>query len=269
MLYTFQNLDKHLTELGFPEAIESSFRIDFDANKFKKAVSEGTIQFRIDGIYLIHNGKEWKGYMYMPKYKVKTYNSMPRFHLTRCEKIEELFTGGHGHLFKWSNNKLNDIEDRDTSEFHPDEKLQLCKFCSSLISTIKNTEDFFDTLDLETPDIVDVEVDIFGYTFDWNKRSRNFRKEKDYTCEKCEIKISEPIDRRFIHVHHKDGNKIHNDTINLESLCVLCHANKDSTHQANFGSYRMQSDIKAFIQKYRNRLNELGNPYLESLQDII
>lgn len=266
MLYSFSNLSQKLTELGYPEATESGFRsirVDFNAETFKKAVREGKIRFSDDGIYLTYEGKEWKGYMYMPTYYVKRYGSFPRFHLTRCDTIENLFSGGFGSLYKWSNNKLNDIIDRENNQLHKDQKLQLCNHCQEKINDIIDTEDFFETLETEeVPEIVDVEVDIFGYTLNWEKISRAYRKEKEYTCEKCGIKIENSYDKRFIHTHHKNGNKLINRKDNLECLCVLCHANTDERHEQNFDKKRMQSEVKTFVDKYRQQLKEIGNEYI-------
>jgi hypothetical protein len=266
MLYAFSKLSQKLTQLGYPEATESGFRsirVDFNAETFKKAVRDGKIKFSEDGIYLTYEGKEWKGYMYMPTYRIAKYNSMPRFHLTRCEKIEDLFSSGYGSLYKWSNNKFNDITDRDTYKVYKDEKLQLCHHCQEAIYGIIDTEDFFETLETEeVHEIVDVEVDIFGYTLNWEKISRAYRKDKDYTCEKCGIKIENSYDKRFIHTHHKNGNKLINRKDNLECLCVLCHANSDERHEQNFDKKRMQPELKTFIEKYRQQLTEIGNEYI-------
>ena len=49
MLYTFENLAARLTELGYPEATESGFRvIRRDLTQEEQA---GNIDFRDDGIY--------------------------------------------------------------------------------------------------------------------------------------------------------------------------------------------------------------------------
>lgn len=265
MLYKFSNLSQRISQLGYPEVTESGFksiRVDFNAEKLKQAVREGKVRFGSDGIYLTHEGREWKGYMYMPTYRISRYGSMPRFHLTRCGKIEDLFVGGYGHYYKWSNNELNDITDRDTREVYKNQKLQLCSHCQSSIIGIRDTEDFFKTLETQGEKEINVEVDIFGYTLDWQNISRAYRREKKYTCENCGIKMEEPQDRRFIHVHHKDGNKVHNNPNNLECLCILCHANKDAIHEHNFERKRMQKVINTFVKKYRGRLSDLGNKYL-------
>lgn len=266
MLYTFTKLKQKLNQLGYPEVKESGFRsirIDFNAESFKKAVKDGKIRFSEDGIYLTHEGKEWKGYMYMPTYRIEKYNSMPKFHLTKCDKIQELFSSGYGSYYKWSNNQVNDITDRDTHKVYKNQKLQLCNHCQCSIIDIQDTDDFFKTLDTEEEqDIVDIEVDIFGYPLNWQKISKEYRKERNFTCEKCGIKIENSYDKRFIHVHHKNGNKLNNRKDNLECLCVLCHANTDKTHEQNFDKRRMQKEISSFVDKYKQKLKELKNKYI-------
>jgi hypothetical protein len=263
-LYKFEKLEKQLTEWGFPvintQSRFQAIRVDFDAHTFKEAVRNGKIQFGTDGIYLSHEGREWKGYMYMPKYKVKLYGDMPRFHLKRCEKIEELFTMGYGKLYEWSNNELNDITDRYTREVYKNQTLKLCKHCRNLIIgvNIKNTEDFFNTLDTEQHK----ETDINGYVIKWTKISNQYRENKNYTCESCGIKPKNSIDKRYWHVHHKDGNKMNNKESNLECLCVLCHSHKDLHHEANFNKTRMQRELESFVKAYKEELENLNNLYI-------
>ena len=271
-LYKFGNLDAKLTEWGFP-AISGksgfqSIRVDFNAQKFQQAVREGKIRFGEDGIYLTYEGREWKGYMYMPTYLVSKYKSMPRFHLTKCEKIQELFSGGHGHLYKWSNNKLNDIKDRETLEVYKNQKLQLCSHCRATIVGIMNTEDFFDTLETDDSENTSVEIDIFGYDKNWQKISRAYRKRNDYTCESCGIKPKNNFDKRFWQTHHRNGDKTNNNPSNLECLCVLCHSSKDNTHEENFDKPRMKREVDSFVKQYREELKSVGNPYLRQYENV-
>jgi len=269
-LYGFEDLDEQLTKLGFPvidgKSGFQSIRIDFNALNFQKAVREGKIQFRADGIYLIHEGREWKGYMYMPTYRVSQYG-LPKFHLTRCERIQELFSSGYGQLYKWSNNKLNDITERGTSKVYKDQKLSLCAYCRSSIVGVTNTEDFFETLETEADENVNVEVDIFGYDRNWQKISREYRKIKNFTCEKCGIKPVKDFDKRFWHTHHKDGDKTNNKQSNLECLCLLCHSHKDQTHEENFDKASTKRQLDSFVKQYRKELTQMNNPYLKQYEN--
>lgn len=264
MLYNFENLSAFLTQLGFPEATDSGFRvIRRDLTQEEQA---GNIEFRTDGVYLTVDGQEFKGYMYLKYPDVDRYGN-PKFHITDCITIRDQRGSGRfdGRYF-WHNSNTVNIEDRENGRVHENINLVLCNNCrrQSAITQYTDTVGFFSVLDQQEQDEInqEYEIDIFGYTLDWQKISKEFRKEKDYTCENCNIKITIPPDRRFIHVHHKNGNKLNNRRNNLECLCILCHAHKDSTHEHNFERRRMQADIKAFVTKYSGTLSELGNTYL-------
>ncbi len=267
MLYTFENLAARLTQLGFPEATESGFRvIRRDLTQEEQA---GNVQFREDGIYLTIDGREYKGYMYL-KYPNVNRFGLPKFHITNCQTvIEQRQSGRFDGRYFWHNSNTVTIEDRTNGQVHENINLNLCNFCrhQSDISEYSDTQGFFSLLDQQEQEDInqEYEVDIFGYTLDWQQISKEFRKEKEYTCENCKIAIDIPADRRFIHVHHKSGNKLNNRRNNLECLCVLCHAHKDATHEHNFERRRMQADIKAFIEKYKDKLNELGNEFIDEV----
>lgn len=266
MLYAFSNLAQRLSQLGYPEPTESGFRvIRRDLTQEEQA---GNIDFREDGIYLTIDEQEYKGYMYL-KYPDVSRFGFPKFHITNCQTvIGQRNRGQFDGRYFWHNSNTVTIEDRTNGQVYENINLDLCSFCrsQSSITDYSDTQVFFSLLDQQAQEDIsqDVEVDIFGYTLDWQQISREFRKEKEYTCESCGIKVDEPSDRRFIHVHHKSGNKLNNRRNNLECVCVLCHANKDATHEQNFEGRRMQAEIRAFTEKYREQLEELGNEYLDN-----
>ena len=241
MLYTFNKLADKLTQLGYPEATESGFRvIKRDLTQEEKA---GNVDFRHDGVYLKVDGQEYKGYMYL-KYADISRFGLPKFHITTCQTIlEQRASGRFDGRYFWHNSNTVSIENRANGKIHENVNLGLCNYCrnQSSISEYLNTEGFFNLLDKQEQEDInkEYEVDIFGYTTDWQKISREYRLEKDYTCEQCGIIIEIPGDRRYLHVHHKNGNKLINKRSNLECLCVLCHSHKDKTHEHNFERKRM------------------------------
>ena len=261
MLYQFEKLARRMDEWGFPE-LESGSGFRSIRTDFKQAFDAGKIEFRDDGIYLLHDGQEWKGYMYMPTYRVQWYSQVSRFHLKRCSVIDDFISGGMFRTYyQWSNNKTNDIEDRDTNETHSEQTLQLCSRCrEEIFDNIEDTEDFFDTLETEEVEETSKEVDIFGYDREWQRISRAYRKKMNYTCEECGIEIPDRTGYRYLHTHHISGDKTNNRESNLECLCVLCHAYKDIRHEENFDRKRMKNEIRAFINKYRDKLG--GNAFL-------
>jgi len=270
MLYTFTNLAQKLTELGYPDSTESGFRIiKRDLTQEERA---GNLDFREDGIYLTIDGKEYKGYMYIKQPFIVNYgNKFPKFHITNCNTIQEQRQKGKfDNRYYWHNSNVVDLTDTQTGDEFKEVTLELCSFCRNQGGFLgyHDTEGFFNLLDKDEQEEINeqVEVDIYGYTSDWQQRSRQYRQEQEFTCESCNIKIINPADRRFIHVHHKSGNKLNNRKSNLECLCVLCHSFKDQTHIENFEKKRMKAELNAFIEKYQKVLKEVGNPFIGSRQ---
>ncbi|TWO34722.1 hypothetical protein E1J38_002360 [Seonamhaeicola sediminis] len=278
MLYQFSKLNSKLDSLGFPK-IEggSGFQLIKGVN-FEEAFRAGDISFETNGIYLEYEGKKYRGYMFIDLYYVN-YNGQPtkypKFHLVKCKTIQDFIDRGRfNQRYIWSNADMNDITDKQSRTVHKDVVLDLCHNCSEKLLTsdtlfeegiheyINDTHDFHDLLDKSETEGEQIEVDIFGYVKGKERISKAYRAKMNYTCENCGIKSKGGMDKRWWHTHHIDGDKTHNDESNLECLCVLCHANKDSRHQENFAVNRMKIEIEHFIKKYRKNLQELGNPYL-------
>ena len=55
------------------------------------------------------------------------------------------------------------------------------------------------------------------------KKIRLLKLSKDPLCERH---LAQGRDEAATLVHHKDGNELHNEEENLESLCVPCHGGK-------------------------------------------
>lgn len=264
MLYSFSNLSKYLTENGYPESNSSGFRvIKRDLTREENA---GNIDFRDDGVYLTIDGQEYKGYMYLKYPNIGKYG-LPKFHITKCRTIKQQRANNrfNGRYF-WHNSNTVTIEDRSTGEVEEDVTLDLCWNCSQQALGVNygDTEGFFDTLEKgEIQNFEDeIKVDIFGYPLNWEKISREYRKMKNYACENCGISILDPMGRRFIHTHHRNGNKLDNRKDNLECLCVLCHSSTDERHQHNFERRRMKKEVNSFIEKYRKELEDVNNEYI-------
>ena len=269
MLYKFQNLRRLLDDLGFPN-IDGGTPYKAIRADFESAFKKGLVTFDSEGIMLEHKGKKYRGYMYIKEAYV-TFNGgpekFPKFHLAKCSVIQEFIDEGKfEQRYEWSNHQMNDITDKQSRRIYREKILDLCTLCRRQIEeSIETTDEFFQTLDKGTREETSLEIDIFGYTRDWPKISRAYRKKLNYTCESCLLQIENKFDQRYLHTHHRNGDKTMNADNNLECLCVLCHCYKDSVHEKNFERRRMKSELTVFVNKYRDRLIQLNNPFLTQL----
>ena len=270
MLYKFTKLADRLTQLGFSEANQRGIQvITRDLSQEERAER---LDFKDDGIYLNVDGQEYKGYMYL-KFKVQIAQyGLPKFHITNCSKVrEERAANRFNGKYFWCNSNLVSIEDRPSGKIFNDQVLDLCNYCRSEsdIEEYNNTEGFRSLLDSQEIDEpqAEIQLDMFGRPLDWDSISKAYRQEKNFTCEKCGFggdMLETLTDRGFIHTDHIVAWELANmRRNNLQCLCILCHSQKDEVHKRNFSKPGMQKRIKRFIDKYRNKLEELGNEYLD------
>lgn len=95
-----------------------------------------------------------------------------------------------------------------------------------------------------------------GYTKDWGFISRQYRESKDFECEACGVSLAEH--KRLLHVHHRDGNKVNNDPLNLISLCILCHAEEHYHLNAEIS----HEDRQLILALRRMPVRNANNPLL-------
>lgn len=263
MLYSFEELGKKLDLLGFPKIQrESGFKI-IKGIDFEKAFKSGSISFEDDGIYLEYKGKKYRGYMFIKEPWIHRHGTYPKFHLTKCSKIREFISNGiFNDRYEWSNSNVNNLIDIKTRTQYNDVVLDYCWYCKKeLFEGIKNTEDFFDSLDKTELEKNNIEVDILGYVRGKEKISKDYRNRQNYTCEMCSIRPKSNLHKHWWHTHHIDGDKTNNSLDNLNCLCIVCHSNVDSQHKENFSKGSMPRQIEYFKKEYKDELKRLNNPY--------
>lgn len=233
------------------------------------------------------NGVKHVGFLYLQDYKLDEYGP-PKYHLCNCTTIKSFKLNGYFDHYRWANTKDVTVINRATGiEVHYDH-LDLCKNCISLIRDVAGHDAFHTSerfvefvknhvygneeieedirsgssgetviaksikkeLGITNTDF-GAEYDIFGYVHGWEQISKEYREKHDYTCERCGIHIEDPYDRRFIQVHHRDGNKANNRESNLECLCINCHAHIDIHHKQNFSSGANHIFLQSFLKKYQ------------------
>ncbi len=264
-LYSFGELHKFLDERGFPKVKQEPFKIIKE--DFTKAYQDGKIKFTDDGIYYDDEKIERKGYMYMPTYRVKKYDSFSRIHLVKCSVIQDFMDNGmFGAYYVFSNNKTNDITDRDTKEEYPYQVLNVCSKCKKELNNgVETSKDFFGTLDKKDIQKNEIKVDINGYTFDFPRISKEYRESKNYTCEECGKKPKTWYDNEYWHTHHINLDKTNNSPDNLKCLCIKCHSEVDKHHQKQFkDSIYLKQFKKKYCEKVEKGLEENKKEEIES-----
>lgn len=262
MLYSFEKLKRKLDQLGFPQIQSGSGFQIIKGIDFEEAYKSGSISFEEDGIYLEYEEKKYRGYMFIKEPWITVHDSYPSFHLTKCKTIDDFISKGKFKTrYEWANSNVVDLIDITTKKIFKDEILNYCGNCKkALLAEISDTQNFFDSLDKTELEEDKIEVDIFGYVRGKERISKAYRAKKNYTCEQCGVTCKTSLHRRWWHTHHKDGNKTNNSEANLECLCVCCHSRKDEKHQLNFSKDIWQSQVKSFVDLYRQELTDLNSP---------
>ncbi|ALP65205.1 HNH endonuclease family protein [Paraburkholderia caribensis] len=83
------------------------------------------------------------------------------------------------------------------------------------------------------------------YAQDWPEVSERTKQQRGYRCGTCSIVLRQ-TDSRFLHVHHRNGQKHDNRDSNLDVLCIGCHA-EEPMH----AHMKRLSDYKTYIERYR------------------
>lgn len=256
-IFDFSPLKAFLQERGYRIGERKAYE-PFTPEEVKPAdVTNGRMEFLNDGIFVIdESGQRHQVFLYKKDYHLERYKK-PRYHLCRCAVINEFIQSGgfNSHYVRANTDPVPviDLDNRRRKEMVSG--LPLCQYCQKLIGGAGSTTEFVRLLQQANNNSTgtgDVEVDLFGYTRDWETVSRKYRESKNYTCERCGFHPASEYDKQYIHTHHKDGNKLNNDVSNLECLCMKCHANVDENHKKRFSSGANRIIYRDFISTVLN-----------------
>lgn len=203
-----------------------------------------------------------QGFMYKRSYRL-TEHGKPRFHICECNTIRSFINNGRfDKEYRFATDvpvPVIDIDDNETDKMVDD--LPLCKYCINTVTNetkrMTDASEFVEYLkekDDANPLTVK-NVDIFGYTDDWSEVSKDYREQKNYTCESCGIEMNDVLGHPYCHVHHIDRDKTNNSTSNLKCLCIECHSKVDDEHRNNFRSASNIANLAAFA-KYKENKNK-------------
>ncbi len=272
-----------------PDDVEGGFTPPPKLNiKLKTSDLKTKVEFSDKGIFFLsEDGLKHKGYLYIEGgYNRATAiqrgfrTIVPKFHIVNCKTIHEQKSKDNfnGH-YVFSNEPIWMIDLDDISK-----DLLSCKNCinhilenptgdaayDAIIDVITSTE-FVERIvkdpnidgNFETRDRpINSETGMWGYTPDWYQKSRDYRANKRYTCENCNIKLDGAAGF-YLDTHHISGNKTNNSPSNLKCLCVLCHSRVDDTHKRNFNYGSNGKRLDQFINDFYDKLKGVNNPYLQ------
>lgn len=258
-IFDFAPLKSFLKKRGYTIGTRSAYE-PFTPEDVKPAdISNGSMSFTGEGIFVKgDDGVERQVFLYKKDYHLVRYNK-PRYHICKCEVITEFInSGGFRDHYVRANSEPVPVIDLDNGRMRVEiEGLPLCGYCQRIIASYGNinSTEFVELLkkanDSHQQDIDDdVELDLFGYTKDWEAVSRRYKEKHHYTCEQCGLKIDNEYDRQYMHVHHINGVKVNNKESNLRCLCLYCHAHVDQNHLKRLTTGANEFTYKDFLQKY-------------------
>jgi len=232
-MYPFSTL-KELVKRRFgvdPDQVQSTFRpieVQLQYHELKD------LEFTDDGIYYKKDGKRYKGFLYIKKgfnpviARQNNYKTtVPKFHILNCKTIygQKKRKNFNGHyVFA---NKTITMKDEIDGRI---KELLLCKNCMNdhpdcimkELNTTQYIEKFVKNSHLEgnfeEDDIPkEIKLDAYGYTPDWDQRSRDYRMRKKFTCENCHIALNKSYgEGYYVETHHISGIKTDNRDENLK-----------------------------------------------------
>lgn len=193
---------------------------------------------------------------------------LPRFHFAWCSTLETMKNNNRFGRYVTAASDKGEFEIIHVARSHQRQKVKLdvCMNCLDCVSykdyknknwsarnLIKNDfsiKDYFEQYPRnylkQKPLHTSISAPINQYPENWNAISLRYKTKMNFTCEKadCRINLSSFDHRKFIQVHHRNGQKNECQESNLECLCLGCHA-QEPMHN-HMKTQRLFSEFQAF-----------------------
>lgn len=175
-----------------------------------------------------------------------------RFHVANCKTLVEMRAKGRFERYLVTNNltgifSISGKNSRGISE-ELDSRLLVCMNCLEKLNYQNYCHDsarsriwqhfdigrFFETYSTSfthLPRNLGQRAIGNDYTADWAEVSADVRRRCGFKCDGCDLDLSEH--RHLLHVHHVNGVKQDNSSVNLRPLCADCHR-KQPLHEHMF-----------------------------------
>ncbi len=253
--YNFELANKTLDNFLAPPIEDDGV---FELQDIEKEFATNKLSFNVKSqiCYTDRHGEIRPVYLFMYRPVYATYQGKVsiKYHVFHCERIKEEMQKNELQYYARTETNIVTISPRRESGTFNDIELQICGYCNKMLNrTISDLKLEF-KYELEKHKIKD-EKNIYGYSMEWKRLSREYRQRFNYTCEKCETYVLANEDKKYIHTHHIDSDKSNNDKSNLMCLCIVCHSNVDDIHKKRFkDGGNKQKAKQEFIKKYRTQL---------------
>ena len=220
-------------------AIESDWIIDLETKGIDVQIED--IQIQKNGL-LKYRGKQIL--LYIKEINSFGHYGLPKYHFYQCATLNNMQSKGRFERYVVTQRKtgyflMDKKVSYDFYEKDVEEKLDVCKNCLNWYNRNYRKRYGVETFDLveffesfpqspitQLPMYTDLSAPISGYTEDWNLISARRKSDCYYTCQICDIDLSDH--KKLIHTHHANGRKSDNSPGNLKVLCVECHSQQPS-----------------------------------------
>ncbi len=232
--------------------------LSLDGISEKKILIDGTdletknIPLNAAGFF-VFSEQDSDSFLFM--YKKKYYGlwngekRFPVYHIFDCEAVKKF----DGYVF--SNIMPAEVIEKRSNHISTKD-LRLCKNCRKM-ALEKNFSFDFESSWYETLlTLVSQEKNPIyrsdGYLTSWDQASHAYKTSKEYVCEACQLNLSDPASKIWLHTHHRDGCKKNNHRDNFQALCQLCHTWE---HRNSLQVEKMKGATSRFVNLFKDKLS--------------
>lgn len=222
--------------------------------KLDELLKVGEVEIEVDKIDLNDSVFEYKGQkviVYIRDQYDKYYSKGYKFHLTKCDTIKKAFETKRNSRYVISLRtdgyfRINLMDDGRIIEKDLIEPLKVCKNCLKQINyngyesvnyadkkiiyenfSLSEYFEQFKSSNLNSSSFRSSEnAPLNVYNINFKTTSQTIRQKRGYICSECNIDLSSKELRKFLHVHHINGDKSDDNPNNLQVLCIECHSNQ-------------------------------------------
>ncbi len=280
--YEFEPLNSAKERMGIPRNVYGSLTVPIAVGRLtelelEKLTSPNGLDISGDELTILPDGtlayKNSRVILYIRDITVykKDEEIRPRFHLANCATLQQMreYNRFDRYVVSVSTNGWFDINVIDSGITRKMTcELYVCQNCLNLLnfdgfmmkwsqserlSFVRHfkIDRFFEkylcSLHHQIPKYNSDNAPLDIYSDDFEEISQRVRSDCRWCCQRCGVNLSEPANRKWLHVHHKNGLKHDNARDNLEAICIGCHA-----EEPNHRHIRNSRDYNEFFrEKYR------------------